>query len=160
MTLYIKQKVFSFNDKFTVKDADGVDKYRVEGEIFTIGRKLHVYDNSEREAIFIKERLTFFMPVFEIYIDGNLVGEVKREFTFFHPRYTVTLTDGRSINVDGDFWDHDYSVTEGTRTLMSVSKEYFTWGDSYALNVFSAADEKLGLAIVLAIDCVLAQNNN
>jgi uncharacterized protein YxjI len=43
---------------------------------------------------------------------------------------------------------------------MSVSKEYFTWGDSYALNVFSAADEKLGLAIVLAIDCVLAQNNN
>ena len=25
---------------------------------------------------------------------------------------------------------------------------------------FSAADEKLGLAIVLAIDCVLAQNNN
>ena len=160
MTLYIKQKVFSWADKFTVKDADGVDKYRVEGEVFTIGRKLHVYDNSEREVIFIKERLTFFMPTFEIYIDGTLVGEVKREFTFFHPRYTVSLLDGRTVEVEGDFWDHDYSVTEGTRTLMAVSKEFFTWGDSYALNVYNGEDEKLGLAIVLAIDCVLASQNN
>lgn len=160
MTLYIKQKVFSWADRFTVKDVDGTDRYSVEGEVFTFGKKLHVYDNSEREVIFIKERLTFFTPTFEIYIDGNLVGEVKREFTFFHPRYTVTLTDGRSIGVEGDFWDHDYSVTEGTGTLMTVSKEFFTWGDSYALNVYNGEDEKLGLAIVLTIDCVLAQQNN
>ena len=44
MKLYIKQKVFSWGDKFTVKDEAGRDRYYVEGEVFTFGRKLHVYD--------------------------------------------------------------------------------------------------------------------
>ena len=35
MKLYIKQKVFSWGDKFTVKDEAGRDRYYVEGEIFT-----------------------------------------------------------------------------------------------------------------------------
>ena len=44
MKLYIKQKVFSWGDKFTVKDSNGEDRYYVEGEIFSWGKKLHVYD--------------------------------------------------------------------------------------------------------------------
>ena len=43
MKLYIKQKVFSWGDKFTVKDEAGRDSYYVEGEIFTFGRKLHMH---------------------------------------------------------------------------------------------------------------------
>ena len=54
MKLYIKEKVFSWGDKFTVKDAYGEDKYIVEGELFTFGKKLHVYDRSGREVAFIK----------------------------------------------------------------------------------------------------------
>ena len=38
MKLYIKQKVFSWGDKFTVKDEAGRDRYYVEGEVFTFGR--------------------------------------------------------------------------------------------------------------------------
>ena len=41
MKLYIKQKVFSWGDKFTVKDVNGEDRYFVEGEIFSWGKKLH-----------------------------------------------------------------------------------------------------------------------
>ena len=57
MKLYIKEKVFSWGDKFTVKDAYGEDKYIVEGEVFTFGKKLHVYDRSGREVAFIKQVL-------------------------------------------------------------------------------------------------------
>ena len=53
MKLYIKEKVFSWGDKFTVKDAYGEDKYIVEGEVFSWGKKLHVYDRSGREVAFI-----------------------------------------------------------------------------------------------------------
>ena len=63
MKLYIKQKVFSWGDKFTVKDKAGRDRYYVEGEIFTFGRKLHVYDMSGREVAFIKQEVwRFWMP--------------------------------------------------------------------------------------------------
>lgn len=38
MKLYIKEKVFTWGDKFTVKDEFGKDKYIVEGEILTLGK--------------------------------------------------------------------------------------------------------------------------
>ena len=42
--LYIKEHVFTLGDKFTVKDEYGNDKYFVEVEIFTLGKKLHIYE--------------------------------------------------------------------------------------------------------------------
>ena len=49
MKLYIKQKLWSWKDKFTVKDEYGEDRYTVEGEFFSLGRKLHVCDMAGRE---------------------------------------------------------------------------------------------------------------
>ncbi len=48
--LYIKQKVFSWKDKFSVFNELGEDVYRVEGEILSIGKKLHVNDLNDREV--------------------------------------------------------------------------------------------------------------
>ena len=44
MKLYIKQKVFSWVDRFTVFDETGADKYHGEGEFFSWGKKLYVTD--------------------------------------------------------------------------------------------------------------------
>ena len=52
MKLYIKEKVFSWTDRFTVRDEQGNDKYYVEGEFFSWGKKLHVYDLHDREVAF------------------------------------------------------------------------------------------------------------
>ena len=49
MKLYIKQKVFSFASKFRVTDAYEAERFHVEGELFTLGKKLHIYDNNDRE---------------------------------------------------------------------------------------------------------------
>lgn len=38
MKRYIKQKVLSWTDHFTVKDEQGNDRYTVEGEIFSLGK--------------------------------------------------------------------------------------------------------------------------
>ena len=37
MKLYIKQRVFSWRDRFTIKDESGNDRYAAEGEFFTWG---------------------------------------------------------------------------------------------------------------------------
>lgn len=62
MKLYIKQKVFTWGDKFTVKDINGNDRYYVEGEVFSWGKKLHVYDMNGNEAAFIQQRCLAFCP--------------------------------------------------------------------------------------------------
>ncbi len=157
MKLYIKEKVFSWGDKFTVKDATGEDRYFVEGEVFSWGKKLHVYDRHRREVAFIRQKFTWFMPTYILEVDGREVATIRREFTWFTPKFTV---EGQNWNVQGHFWEHDYEILDGDRQVAAITKEWMTWGDSYELDIASDADELMALAVVLTIDCVAEQNSN
>ena len=108
MKLYMKQKVFSWADTFTVKDSMGEDKYFIKGELFSWGKKLHVYDRSGREVAFIRQKLWTFMPRYMVSVNGTDVAEIVKEFTFLRPKYSII---GPGWEVDGSFWEHDYEVT-------------------------------------------------
>ena len=151
MKLYIKEKVFSWGDKFTVKDAYGEDKYIVEGEVFTFGKKLHVYDRSGREVAFIKQEVWSFLPRYYVFCGDRQIAEIKKAFTFLFPRYTI---EGLGWEIDGSFMAHDYQITKRDRKIVTISKEWMTWGDSYELDIADPADELVALAVVIAIDCV------
>jgi len=157
MKLYMKQKIFSWNDKFSVYDANGEEHYFVEGELFSWGKKLHVYDRVRREAAFVRQELFTFLPKFIVSIGGQDIAEIVKEFTFFKPKYRI---DGLGWEIDGDFWDHEYEIKKNGRTIVSLSKEWFTWGDCYELDIENPEDEIVALAVVLAIDCVQAAQRN
>ena len=157
MKLYMKQKVFSWADTFTVKDQMGEDKYFIKGEAFSWGKKLHVYDRSGREVAFVRQKLWTFMPRYMVSVNGTDVAEIVKEFTFLRPRYSII---GPGWEVDGSFWEHDYEVTENGRPIVSIRKEWMTWGDTYELDIADAENEVMALAVVLAIDCVLDAQQN
>ena len=157
MKLYIKEKVFSWGDKFTVWDAHGNERYYVEGEVFSFGKKLHVYNRHGEEVAFIKQELFTWMPKYTVTVGGREVAQVRREFTFFMPKYRV---DGLGWDVSGHFLEHDYEITKNGRHIVTITKEWMTWGDSYELNIAEDADELIALAVVLTIDCVVEQQNS
>ena len=158
MKLYIKQHVFTFGDKFSIYDSAGNECYYVEGEIFTFGKKLHLYDISGKKLSYIEQQLFTFLPRYCIERNGCVIAEVVKEFTFFKQEYSV---EGLGWQVHGDFWDHTYEVTGGGRTIASVSKRWFTWGDTYEIDIADGLDEVMALAVVLVIDaCIEAANNN
>ena len=154
MKLYMKQKVFSWKDRFTVWDANGNDRYYVEGELISFGKKLHVYDVQNREVAFIHQKLFSLLPRYFVSVNGVDVAEIVKEFTFFKPKYRI---EGMGWDVDGDFWSHHYTVLCNGNPVVRIQKEWMTWGDSYALDIANPADEIPALAVVLAIDCVMAQ---
>src|ERR1035437_777693 len=123
MKLYLKQKVFSWADKFFIKDFNGIDKYYVEGELFSWGHKLHIFGAEKQEIAFIKQRLLTWLLKFEVYINETLAVEVVKEFTFFKPRYILR---GTNLTVNGDFWSHNYTITDGNSTVASISKAWFS----------------------------------
>jgi len=152
MKLYIKQKVFSFTDRFIVKDENGEDKYFVEGEMFSMGHKLHVYDKSENEVGYIRQKLFTLMPKFEIIVNEMVIGDLIKKFTFINQSYYL---DGTNLELTGDFFAHEYALCKDGYAVMTVGKEWFTWGDSYVLNIADDVDEILCLVIVLAVDCAM-----
>ncbi len=162
MNLYIQQKIFTWGDKFAIYDENGNEKYFVEGEVLTFGKKLHLYDPSGNELAYIEQQLLTFLPRYIIYRGEEEMAEVVKEFTFFHPEYTVTgpgINDGWSVH--GDFFDHDYEITDSDgQTIASVSKEWFTFGDAYEISISREADVIAALSVVLVIDaCIDAQRN-
>ena len=79
MKLFIKQKIFSFKDKFNIFEERGEIKYTATGEIFTLGKKLHVTDTADNEVIFIRQRLLTLLPKYEISLGtGESVEIVKK----------------------------------------------------------------------------------
>lgn len=156
MKLYMKEKVFSWNERFTIKDENGWDKYFVEGEFLSLGKKLHLLNINGEEVAFIQQRLLTLMPRFSVSVAGREIAEIRKEFTFFFQRYII---DGLGWEVDGSVWEHRYEIRKNGRLIVRIDKEWFTWGDSYVLEIADPADEILALAVVLTIDCVAEAGN-
>ena len=158
MQLYIRQKAFSWRDRFTVKDAQGNDRWFAQGELFTWGRKLHVYDARGNEAAFIHKKLwTFFEQKYFIELAGRPMDPplaLVKELRFFKRSYYL---EGLPCRMDGDFWAHEYSMyIENGGEVMRISKEWFTWGDSYCIEIANPVNELLCLCVTLAVDCMNA----
>ena len=151
--LYIKQKVFSLSGKFTVKDEQENDIYYVEGSFMQIPKTFSIMNTTRDEIALITKRVFSFLPQFFVEVNGREVLTIKKEFSFFKARYTIDAAD---IEVNGNWWDMDFEVLQHGVVVGRVSKEWFTWGDSYKVQILNEDMEAVIIAFVVAIDCVKA----
>ena len=122
MRLLIKQRVFSWTDSYDVYDENENPKYFVKAEFFSLGHQLHVYDRNNHELGVIRQRLLTFLPAFEIEIGGRVRGEIRKQFSFFKPRYEIDYNGWR---VEGDFLGWDYDTMDAAVSSISL-KNCFT----------------------------------
>ncbi len=156
MKLYIKQKVISLIDKFNIYDENGNEAYWVEGEVFSIGKKLDLFDKDNNHKAHIHQKVLSFLPRFFIQMNGEDVAEVVKHFTLFKQKFSVT---GYDWQVDGDFLAHEYEIYRNDYTIATISKEWFTLGDAYSIDITDGVDPVSVVSVVLIIDAILAQSN-
>ena len=155
--LYMKQRVFSFVDRFTVKNEYEEDCYHVKGDfVFIGGKRLHIYDASGNEVVMVQQKILSFRPRFFVYVDGVEVAEIVKRISFLTAEYYV---DGPGWEVNGSIMDHDYTINDGRYDIVDLHKAWLSWGDSYEIDIADGIDEVLALAVVLAIDCVQADQD-
>lgn len=153
--LYIKQKVLSLSGKFTVKNAQGEDAYFVDGSFLQIPKTYTIFDTSRAEVAVITKKVFSFLPTFFVEVNGREMVKIKKEFSFLKARYSI---EAEGIEVRGNWFDMNFTLLKHGEVVGSVNKEWFTWGDSYKVEVLDEALEKLIIAIVVAIDCVKADH--
>lgn len=149
MKLLIKQRVFSWSDTYDIYDEEENPKYFVQAEVFSWGHQLHVYDRFDNEIGVIRQKVLSFLPEFLIEIQGEVVGTIYKNFTFFKNNYEV---DFKGWQVEGDYTGWNYDVYDGDELILNISKKLFTWGDTYVLDFADESDEIEGLLLVIAID--------
>ena len=137
MKLVLKQRLFSWFDSYDVCDEYGNAVFSVKGRL-AWGHLLEIYDTM-------------------IYIGGEYMGCIKKEFTFFKPKFDIDFCGWR---VDGDIFGWDYSVYSGAEQIMYVSKELLHLTDTYVIDVYDDSNALAGLLIALAIDAEKCSDGN
>ena len=157
MPYLMKQKLWSLGADFTIKDAAGQDRFFVDGRALSLGDKLSFQDMAGHELAFIRQKLLAWGPTYELERNGQLVAVVKQKlWTLFRNRFTVDVdADGPSpsdLEVQGDFWQHEYTFTRAGQLVATVSKRYFSWTDTYGVDIAPNEDDILLLACTVVVD--------
>ncbi|MEO8619753.1 MAG: LURP-one-related family protein [bacterium] len=153
MRYVMKQKLFSFGDDFYIKDENERDIYFVDGKAFSFGDQLSFQDLDGHELAFIKQQLFAWGKTYEIWRDGHVAAVVKKElFAFFHHRFTVDVPGPDDLEAEGDFMDHEYAFRRGERVVATVSKQWFSWTDTYGVDIADDEDPVLILASAVVVD--------
>jgi len=154
MRYYIKQKVFSLKAKFDVTDEHENVQYRVEGQMFSLKNRLTLQTIEEQTLFYAEKKIFTFLPEYFIYnSEGIQVARVKRRFTFFKVQFDV-FEGNNEIAVDGDFTGHNFSIMKNGSMAASILKKWFTFGDSYEIDVMDDQFTTLYLFLVIIVDQV------
>lgn len=149
----MKQKLFSWGDDFTIRNEAGEDVFFVDGKAFSFGDKLSLQDLQGNELAFIEQKLFNWGPTYEVHRGGKVAAVVKKQlFSLIHHRFTVDVPGPDDLEATGNFTDHEYTFRRGERTVATVSKKWFSWSDTYGVDVADGEDDILILASTVVVD--------
>ena len=166
MRYVMKQKIWSWADSFAIQSDEGggrlADRFTVKGQVLSLGDKLSFCDMAGNELVFIRQKLLSWGPSYELQRAEGSSAAMWKAWTFFKDRFTVDVTaDGDSpddLDVQGDFWDHEYAFVRGGSTIADVSKQWFSWSDTYGVDIANGEDDVLILACTVIVDlCIERQ---
>ena len=149
----MKQRWFSFGDSYTVRDAAHEEVLQIKGRVFSIGDQLSVQDMTGDELAMIDQKLLSWGPTYEIWRHDRLAAVVKKSvFTLLHCTFTVDVPGPGDLVAEGNFWENEYTFRRHGQRVASVSKEYFSWTDTYGIDVPHGEDPILIIASAVVID--------
>lgn len=157
MQMLFKQRMFSWFDSYDIYDEAGNVLFTVEG-LPSWGHKLHILDSAGNHVGTVKQQLFTFLPCFELYLHGQLLGTIQKEFSFLHPHFSI---DFCGWEIAGDWMEWDYTIQDAYgKPHANISKQLLNWTDTYQIDVADPEDALPALMVVLAIDAEKCSRSN
>ena len=155
MKYALKAKFWSWGDDFTIRNEQGNDCYQVKGSIFSFGDKLSVRDMQGNEIAFISQRLMSWGPTYEVTQPGKENTVITKElFTFFSCKFQVDGPGNQDYEASGDLMDHEYEISRFGTIVGRISKKWFSFNDSYGIEIDDREDQVLLICTAVVIDMV------
>ena len=101
--------------------------------------RLVLRDPEGREVAQVQRKLVAMRPTYQISVAGQGAAEVrKRFFTPFGDRFTIDVPGPDDLEMRGNLFDHEFTISRGGQTVATVSKGWFSMRDIYAVDVAPA----------------------
>uniref|UniRef100_A0AC35G038 LURP-one-related family protein n=1 Tax=Panagrolaimus sp. PS1159 TaxID=55785 RepID=A0AC35G038_9BILA len=157
----IREKIFSIGDNFKIKDEAGEPVFAVRSKIFSIGDKLVLEDMAGNALIKIRQELFHLMSRFTILSaqDNQELATVTKKLTLLRPKFTIDSIYG-NYKLDGlDILAHSFLILKDGQVVATVGKKFFSWTDSYGVEIVGSEDHAFIMSLVMVLDQVIYDNN-
>jgi uncharacterized protein YxjI len=152
-TYKMREKLASFGDDFWIEDEGGQRHFKVDGKMLRVRDTLIFEDLNGKELAKIQSKAVSIRDKIKIERDGAPSGVLTKDLiNVLGDDFTLTLDDGRELELKGNFVDHEYSFFEGRNKVGEVSKKWFRVRDTYGIEVAPGQDDGLVLAVAIALD--------
>jgi len=141
-----------WQNKFVVKDENGLDKYFIDGNFFKPQyQKLNIRTLQGDVLAYVHHRVLSLMPSFQVFIDDDLVDEIRFKYGRKKTSYTFKNHDWIMVSHTNG---HMYSVEERSHPIILVDKVEHDWGESIELDIDDSKNEIMAIAIALSIAAI------
>jgi uncharacterized protein YxjI len=150
----MRQKLISIGDDFWIENERRERVYKVDGKALRIRKTLAFEDLQGHELCKIQERLLHIRDTMEIESpNGETLAMIKKAlFTPLRERWTVHVSSGPDLEVQGNILDHEYTIEAAGQKVAEVSKRWFRLTDSYGVEIAPEQNDVLILAATVAVD--------
>ncbi len=160
MKYQIKQKIFSLTDSFDIQDEQGRIAMTAKGKFFSISSSQTLFDARGQELLKIKRKYLTLLPACRLLCaDGTEWLIRKRFWPFWTSRFTIDSPAGE-LEILGNLWQHEYQIRQGGQLLAQVSKAWFSWSDTYGVDIFTPQWTPQLLATVIVLDRIQHSGRN
>lgn len=160
MLYQLKQHVWSWTKTYDINDAQGQVAFQVVGKFLSWGNNLTMTDRAGGEVATIHQTLFAFMPHYELRREGKAFADITKKFTWFKNSFELDVPGPNDYTIEGSFWDYEYKFLRGGRVVAKVSKAFWSWGDTYGVEIVDGEDDISILATVVVVDLCCHEDKN
>jgi uncharacterized protein YxjI len=151
--LYMRQKVLSIKDKYSVCTEDETPVYWVQGNL--VGLSYTITDANENLIMEIKKKMIAVMPKYTILKNGEVLGTINKKVKLTRPEISGQI-NGEDIKIKGDISGFHFEIKSNDVAIGNVDTERLTWGDVYSIDIKDIEKQDLIVAIAIIVDNVIS----
>ncbi len=150
----MRQRLVSIGDDFWIETDSGERAFKVDGKALRLRKTLVLEDPDGHKLAKIQEKMLRIKDAMEVEdADGNRLAMVKKALVSpLRDRWSVEIEDGPDLDIQGNIVDHEYTFTDGSTPVATVSKQWFRVADTYGVEVAPGQDPVVVLAATVALD--------
>jgi uncharacterized protein YxjI len=159
-TFVLNQKLISMTGDLWIEDGKGNHMFEVDGKLLSM-HGTHVLKDLNGQPLYeiSKPLAPHVHKTIEIKKDGHVSATVQE--AIFHlggDKFKITLAGGQELTVHGNWSNREFQVKDQAGgQVIDASRKWFSIHDAYGIQIAPGFEVPLGLAIVVALERVEAQ---
>ena len=151
--LVISQTKSFLNDQFMITDLDGTPVGTI---LQSTSLKDMVFKSSRSLEVALTDPPNFLRDTYEVHLPGieKPMAVITKRFSMLKTKLDLTMEGFADVEIHGDFWDWNLSITSEDRLLADVSNEwtgmgnFFMGKNTYRLRITPGLNEQHHAAII------------